>query len=278
MHPRVQVVEDRRPLVLLHEVRVEDHGRAVQGGREVEPEPEQVARQVPDVAIEDVGRGQRDRDRQREHELDRGHQRDEEQPRAEPVAVEQDREPHQRDEPEGEVDDAGAHRRHRQDELREVDLLDQPLLRRDRRDAVLDGRLEPLPGQDRREHEQAVVLDVAVEDQRHQDGVDEHLDERVDHPPDVAQQRVRTALLDVGTDHVEDEAPPGQHLADAVGDEAERSRADRRRAERGRRLGSGGHAPEGSTQGRPDPSSERPPSVHGVPLRAAPSAPHNPSP
>ena len=53
-------------------------------------------------------------------------------------------------------------------------------------------------------------------------------------------------------------------------DEASDPGRDRRRPERGRHLGSGSHAPEGSTLGASNPS-RGPSRAHGVPSRAAPS-------
>ena len=56
----------------------------------------------------------------------------------EPIRIEEDDQDRQRDEAEGEVRDPGHRRGDRQDELRELDLLDQPLGADDGGDAVAD--------------------------------------------------------------------------------------------------------------------------------------------
>ena len=186
---------------------VVDRRLAVERGRQVEPQPEDVPAEVADVAIEDVEGGHGERDRQREDQLHHGDDRDEQEVDRQPIGEPEQHDPDQRDEPEREVGDPGHDRRGRQHDLRKVDLLDQPVLRRDRRDAVADRGREPLPGQDRREDEQGIVLLLALEDELDEHDVDEHLEERVEDPPEVAEEAVGALLLEVGPDQVPDEPP-----------------------------------------------------------------------
>ena len=65
---------------------------------------------------------------------------------------------------------------------------------------------EPLPGQDRREDEERVVLDaLPARDERDEHDVDDHLEERIEDPPEVPEERVRAALLHVGLDEIADQ-------------------------------------------------------------------------
>ena len=77
---------------------------------------------------------------------------------------------------------------------------------RHRRDPVVDRGLEPLPGQDRGEDEDRVIRLLALEDDRDEHDVDRHLEERIDDPPEVAEERVGALLADVGLDEVADQA------------------------------------------------------------------------
>ena len=129
------------------------------------------------------------------------------------VAEEQQQQREQRDQPEDEVRDRGRRGRDRQDDLREVDLLDQPFLPDDRRDRVVDAAREPLPRQDRAEDEERVVGHGLLEDEVHEDDVDEHLEQRIEDPPEVAEERVGALLLQVRPGEVADEPAPRPDLA-----------------------------------------------------------------
>ena len=209
-------------------------------GREVEPQPQHVAQDVAEVAEEHVDRRDEQRHPEREHELHEGDDRDEQQERRDPVLVEQ-HDPDQRDQAEGEAHDPGRGRRHRQDDLGELDLLDQLLLADHRPAASFDAAGEPLPGQDRGQDEQRVVGRLAVEDERHEDDVDDHLEQRVEDPPEVAEERVGALLLDVGLDEVADQATAGADVLDGLAEQAQRPRPGRGVTERGGDLTRGGH-------------------------------------
>ena len=100
---------------------------AVQRRRQVEPEAQGVAGDVADVAVEDVDRrGARWRSPARTASWTAATTGMSTQPRGDPVGVDEDHHAHQRDEPERERDHARRARGQRHDELREVDLLDQP--------------------------------------------------------------------------------------------------------------------------------------------------------
>ena len=104
-----------------------------------------VAGDVGDVAEEDVGRRDEDRAGEREDELDRRDDRQEEQERADPVGVEQEHQPEERDQPEGEAGDPGSRRGDGQHDLREVDLLDDPLSGRYRPTVIITSSSATLP-------------------------------------------------------------------------------------------------------------------------------------
>ncbi len=193
----------------------------VQGGRQVEPHPQAVAEDVLDVPEERVQRGEQDAHGQGEDELDRGDQRDGQDPRAEPTQVEQV-DDGQRDQPEHEADRAGGHRRGRQDDLRELDLPDQALPRGDRYGRLVERRAEPLPGQDRGEDEERVIGRGLVEDDRDEHVVDDHLEERVEDPPELAEGRVGMGPLELGAHQVAGQSPPAEHLGQAGPDEGDR--------------------------------------------------------
>ena len=109
--------------------------------------------------------------------------------------------------------------------------------------AMLRG--EPLPGQDRRQDEERIVGRLDVEDQRHEDDVDTHLEQRIQDPPEVAEERVRALLLDVGLDEVADQASSGADVLDGFADEPQGTRPGRGVTERGGGLTRGGHRREG---------------------------------
>jgi hypothetical protein len=154
-----------------------------------------VARDVGDVAEEDVDGRHRDRRREAEHELDDGDDRDEHEERADPIGIEEDHQAEERDEAEEKVDDAADRRGDREDDLRKLDLLDNPLAGRHGHDPVVHRRREPLPREDGREDEEGIVGLAAPEDHRHEHDVDRHLEERIEDPPDIAEQGVRAVLL-----------------------------------------------------------------------------------
>ncbi len=99
--------------------------------------------------------------------------------------------PAERDQTEREADDPGRGGRDRQDELGELDLLDQLLLADHGAGGVADAAGEPLPGQDRGQDEERVVGRLHVEDEGHEDDVDDHLEQRIQDPPEVAQEACR---------------------------------------------------------------------------------------
>ena len=153
---RVEPGERPQDRVLLEDVQLVERGEAVQAGRQEPPQAQEVRLDVAEVAEEDVPGSDEVGAGQREHELDGRDHRDQQQVRRDPVRVEEHQQA-ERDEPEGEADDAGHRRRGRQHDLRELDLLDQLVLADDRRRRVGDRRGEPLPGQDRGEDEERVV-------------------------------------------------------------------------------------------------------------------------
>ena len=65
------------------------------------------------------------------------------------------------------------------------------------------------------------------EDDSHEDHVDDHLEQRVDDPPEVAEERVRALLLEVGADQVPDEPAARPGLADPLGDQPDGPRPRR---------------------------------------------------
>ena len=199
-----------------------------------------MSRHVADVAVEDVDCRDRDDDGQGERELDDRDDRDQQDVGAQPIRVDEHEDRRERDEPEGEADDLAEGGRHGQDELGEVELLDQPLARHDRRRAVVDARREPLPGQNRGEDEQRVVRLRRPPDHGDEDDVDAHLEERVENPPDVAEELVGALLLELGLDEIAGETPPAPDLPDSLQDH--RQRADLVRASIGDRRRCSGHA------------------------------------
>ena len=108
---------------------------------------------------------------------------------------------------------------------------------------MLDG--EPLPGQDRRQDEQRVVGRAGLEDDRHEDDVDDHLEERVEHPPDVPEEGVGALLPEIGLDEIADEPSARQDLVDPLANQRKGTRPGRRVTEGGRRLTGCGHRAEG---------------------------------
>ena len=230
--------------VLLHERRVLESGQAEQRRRQVEPQPQQVAQHVAEVPEEHVDRRDRERHPQREYVLHRGDDRDEHEVDRDPVDVEQ-HDQAERDEPEPEADDARGRGRDRQHDLRELDLLDQPFLRDHRARRVVDARGEPFPGQDRRQDEQRVVGRAGLQDDRHEDDVDDHLEERVEQPPDVPEEGVGALLPEIGLDEIADEPSARQDLVDPLANQRKGTRPGRRVTECGRRLTGCGHRAEG---------------------------------
>ncbi len=170
-----------------------------------------MALDVLGVAEERVRRREEDGEGHREQELGTRDDRHQEQPCGDPVA-EEEVDDRQGDHPEGEADGLGHDRRRRQDDLRELDLADQLLAGRHRLGRVGEAGGEPLPGQDRREHEQRVVGGLAGEDHRHEDDVDGHLEEGVEDPPELAEQRVGVGALEVRADEVSGQASPPDDL------------------------------------------------------------------
>ena len=181
-------------------------------------------------------RREHDRHADREQELHGSDDRHQDQPDRDAVAVEQVHDA-EGDETEDEAHCPGDDRRRRQDDLRELDLADQALPAGHRRGRVAQGGGEPLPGQDGREDEQRVVRCLAVEDDRHEDDVDGHLEQRVDDPPELPEQGVRVGPLDVGPDKVTGQSPTPEDLAEAGPDQREGVRAPAASSGRGDRLG-----------------------------------------
>ena len=72
--------------------------------------------------------------------------------------------------------------------------------------------------------EERIVGSAALEDDRHEDDVDGHLEERVEHPPQVAEERVGALLVQVRLDQVSDQPPSTEDLDDCF---AQRARAGR---------------------------------------------------
>ena len=147
--------------------------------------------------------------------------------------------------PKREADDPCGRRRDRKDELRELDLLDQLALADDRGRRVGDRGGEPLPGKDRREDEQRVVRWGVPDDDRQEHEIDDHLEQRVEDPPDVAEQGVRTALADVRLDEVAHEPLARPDVVDALAQEPEDSSIAGGIAKACRDLTRGGHRAEG---------------------------------
>ena len=181
--------------------------------------------EVPDVAEEDIGRAQEHHQRQGEHVLDGGDHRDEDQPRADVARVEQHQERAQRDQAEREAPDAARDRGKREDDLRELDLLDDLFLGRHRGDAIADAAGEPFPGQDRGEDEEGIPLRPVADHDRDEHDIDDHLEKRVKDPPDVAQEGVRALLGEVCLDQVPNQALTRSDLPDRFADEADRAPA-----------------------------------------------------
>ena len=73
----------------------------------------------------------------------------------------------------------------------------------------------------------------------------DHLQERVQDPPDVAEEGVRALLPEVGLDEVANQSPAREDLVDALADERNGPRPGRRVTECGRRLTGCGHRGEG---------------------------------
>ena len=115
----------------------------------------------------------------------------------------------------------------------------------DRARGVGDGRREPLPGQDRREDEQRVVGRLVLDDDRQEDEVDDHLEERVEDPPDVAEQGIGPALADVRLDEVADEPLSRADIRDALAHERDGASVAGGIAKGCRNLTAGGHRAEG---------------------------------
>ena len=195
--------------------------------------------------------------REREHELDDGDDRDEQEVRRDPVREEE----HQ----EAERDQSRTRSRRRRPSWPTtgrtifgnwICLMSWSWLTIEAV-ASVDRGGEPLPGQDRREDEERVVGLRLRRDDRDEDDVDDHLEQRVEDPPDVAEEGVRAALAHVGLDEVADEPASGPDVGDALPDQGERTSVVRRRAERSRDFTGGGHRGEGYhlAAGRP-PSEE----------------------
>ncbi len=165
---------------------------------------------------------------------------------------------------------AGRRGRDGQDDLREGDLLDQPVLRRDGRRRVHDRRREPLPRQDGREDEERVVLDaVAARDERDEDDVHDHLEQRVEDPPEVAQERVGATLAHVRDHQVADQSTSRPDVVDALANQSDRTRITGRVPVRGRYFTRGGHRAEGYHFGRPGPRLGLPRPDPGIARRSA---------
>ena len=105
---------------------------------------------------------------------------------------------------------------------------------------VAQGGREPLPGQDGREDEQRVVRCLAVEDDRHEDDVDGHLEQRVEDPPELPEQGVRMGPLEVGPNEVTGQSPTPEDLAEAGPDQREGVHAPASPVGGGDRLGGDG--------------------------------------
>src|SRR5258706_9344029 len=142
------------------------------------------------------------------------------------LGVEEDEQRGERDHAEGEAADAADDRREGKDDLRELDLLDDPFLRRHRGDAVADAGAEPLPGQDRAEDEEGIALGPVADDDRDEDDVNGHLEERIEDPPDIAEEGVRAFLCEVRPDQVADQPLARSDLAEGLDNEAERPPPD----------------------------------------------------
>ncbi len=230
-------------IVLEGRARIDD-GHAVQGGRQVEPEAQDVPQDVAQVAEEHVDRRDQERHAEREDVLHERDHRDEDQEGRDPLRIEQ-HDGAEWQQPERETHDPGGRGRDRQDELGELDLLDQLLLADHGARRVADAGREPLPGQDRRQDEERIVGRLDVEDERHEDDVDTHLEQRVQDPPEVAEEGVRALLLDIGLDEVADQASSRADVLDGFADEPQGTRPGRGVTERGGGLTRGGHRREG---------------------------------
>jgi hypothetical protein len=82
-------------------------------------------------------------------------------------------------------------------------------------------------------------------DDRYEDDVDEHLEQRVEDPPEIAQERIGALLADVRPDQVADQSAPREHVLEGIAEQPERSRPGRCMAELGGHLTGGGHRREG---------------------------------
>ena len=94
-------------------------------------------------------------------------------------------------------------------------------------------------GRIRAEQEEREVGRAAPEDDRQQDEVDGHLEERVEHPPDVAEEGVAPLAPDVGRDQMAQQPTAAPGLARGLLDEPDRPRPHGAASERG--PGPGGH-------------------------------------
>ena len=220
-------------------------GQAVQPGREEPPEAEHVARHVAEVAEEHVAGRDEQRHPQGEHVLDHGDHRDSRTVRRQSI-VEISSSPRSGISPKAKPTTPAVVAATGSTIFGNWICLMSRSWATTEPVASVTEAAEPLPGQDRREDEERVVRDaVPARDDRDEDHVDDHLEQRVQHPPEVAQQGVRAPAAHVGLDEVAHEPASRPDIADALPDQRERTRRSGSVVERCRSFTRGGHRGEG---------------------------------